>query len=277
MCHLPGLVDKQTANPSPICSSWPLSQADINCSEALRIDPGHKVALQMRSDIKSEKTQPDIRRHKLGAAGYAAFNSGKFDDAIRLYSEAIALDFSRTDLLPTLYTNRATAHFRKGEYNAAVTDCDAALQLNSQHVKAMTRRAACRMELTQWAQAVKDYETALRIEPSDPFIKEELRKAKFELEKQNTPKLYLLLGVPKSASPSEIKAAFKRLAKMLHSDRRPASCSATEGAKADERFKDVNQAYEILKDPDKRKDYDGGADVKAINTKWAKRQQQQRH
>lgn len=63
---------------------------------------------------------------------------------------------------------------------------------------------------------------------------------------------YDVLGVPKSASAKEIKAAFRRLAKKYHPDQRP------DDPRAKERFAEVNQAYEILGDEEKRKAYDRG-------------------
>jgi curved DNA-binding protein len=61
---------------------------------------------------------------------------------------------------------------------------------------------------------------------------------------------YATLGVAKSASEKEIKQAFRKLARKFHPDVNP-------GDKASEaRFKDINEAYEVLGDPAKRKKYD---------------------
>ena len=63
---------------------------------------------------------------------------------------------------------------------------------------------------------------------------------------------YEVLGVPRTAKPEDIKRAYRELARKHHPDLHP----APERAQAAERFKEINEAYEVLSDPDKRKKYD---------------------
>lgn len=63
---------------------------------------------------------------------------------------------------------------------------------------------------------------------------------------------YDVLGVSKSASQDEIKKAYRELARKWHPDRNP------EDAEAEERFKEIQQAYDTLSDEEKRKQYDAG-------------------
>jgi len=62
---------------------------------------------------------------------------------------------------------------------------------------------------------------------------------------------YAILGVPKNAAEKDIKSAYRELARKWHPDANPKSPK-----EAEEKFKEISEAYEVLGDPEKRKKYD---------------------
>ena len=61
---------------------------------------------------------------------------------------------------------------------------------------------------------------------------------------------YGVLGVGRSASEKDVRQAYRRLARQYHPDVNPGDKSA------EQKFKEINEAYEVLSDPEKRKKYD---------------------
>ncbi len=74
---------------------------------------------------------------------------------------------------------------------------------------------------------------------------------------------YQILGVSKSASDKDIKQSYRRLARKYHPDVNPSKA-------AQEKFKEINEAYEVLSDPEKRRKYD------TLGANWQQFEQYQR-
>ena len=66
---------------------------------------------------------------------------------------------------------------------------------------------------------------------------------------------YSVLGVDRKASADDIKKAYRKLARQYHPDRNPGDSAA------EEKFKEIQAAYDVLGDPEKRKQYDSGGGI----------------
>ena len=80
---------------------------------------------------------------------------------------------------------------------------------------------------------------------------------------------YKLLAIPKSATAAEIKTAYRKLARKHHPDLNP------NNKEAEKKFKEINEANEVLSDPEKRKKYDAHGDDWKHAEEFEKARQQQ--
>ena len=69
------------------------------------------------------------------------------------------------------------------------------------------------------------------------------------------PNLYSVLGVTRDTSPADLRTRYRELARKLHPD------AAPDDAAAEERFKEIGRAYEVLSDPERRRLYDEFGEV----------------
>jgi len=118
------------------------------------------------------------------------------------------------------------------------------------------------MELENYEEAVRDYEKAKQISPSEFNIQKVLRDAKVKLKQSKRKDYYKILGLKKDATPDQIKKAYRKLALKWHPDKN--SGSEEEKEKANKMFKDIGEAYAVLSDPQKRDRYDNGYDLEDI-------------
>ncbi|CAG0923629.1 unnamed protein product [Notodromas monacha] len=106
--------------------------------------------------------------------GNMLFKARKFQEAVEAYSKGIELD-QHNALLPA---NRAMAYLKLEKFAEAEKDCDLALRLDPEYVKAYLRRGSARAARNLIKLAIQDFSKALELEPSNEQATEELAKLK---------------------------------------------------------------------------------------------------
>ena len=114
-----------------------------------------------RSQARKAAALASAAADALRLQGNAAFGAARYEEAVGYYTDALG----HTPRSAILYTNRALALLKLHAHTEAEEDCDAALLIDSAHVKAMLRRAQARHALGKYDMALADLEAALEHEP----------------------------------------------------------------------------------------------------------------
>ncbi|PZC71094.1 hypothetical protein B5X24_HaOG214137 [Helicoverpa armigera] len=126
--------------------------------------------------------------NQLKEKGNAALSWGKFDEAVKFYSEAIALDPQNH----VLYSNRSAAYAKDENYAAALADADQTIALNPTWSKGYSRKGSALAYLGRHDEAIEAYEKGLELEPGNEQLASglaEVKKQVVEL-KQKTEQLF---------------------------------------------------------------------------------------
>jgi DnaJ family protein C protein 7 len=186
------------------------------------------------------------------------YKRGDYNGAIRKYEECLSIDEKNRGYKAVIYTNKATALIKQEKYDEALKDLTSAIELNPNYPQAYFKRGEVNQKLKNFDSAVHDYQRAQDLNPQKFHISDKIRKARMEAKKAEHKDYYQILGVAKDASETDIKKAYRKLALKWHPDH---AHTPEAKEKADKMFKDIAEAYSVLSDKEKRKQYDlGGSD-----------------
>jgi DnaJ family protein C protein 7 len=202
---------------------------------ALNCDPDFKDA------VKWLRTVQKLDRMK--EEGNAHFRALNYEQAVDVYTQALEVDPSNKATNSKILHNRALSNIHLKQYTAAIADASRAVELDPSYTKARRTKAKALGESGQWEEAVREYKAIHEANPTEPGIAKDIRSAELELKKAQRKDYYKILGVEKDVSEADIKKAYRKLAIVHHPDKNPGD------EEAQERFKDIGEAYETLNDP----------------------------
>ncbi|KAF2668293.1 TPR-like protein [Microthyrium microscopicum] len=222
-------------------------KAILHFRQALSCDPDYREAVRYLRMVQ--------KLDKLKAEGNDFFKRGRYQEAVDFYSQALDVDSTNKPTNAKILQNRAMCYTKLNQAKSAIADCEKALELDPSYTKARKTLAKAYGESGDWESAVREYKSVQENNPSEPGIQRDIRNAELEMKKALRKDYYKILGVTKDASSSEIKKGYHKCSLQHHPDKNP------DDENAAERFKDVNEAYETLSDPQKRARYDSGEDL----------------
>lgn len=229
-------------------------------TQALQMDPDCSKAKHYRKLCKQLQA--------IKERGNAAFKGQKFEEAIDIYSEALEVDKTNKAVNSKLYYNRALARSKLREPDPdkaeqrdllIIEDCDLAIELNPEYIKAYRRRALASQDVGNHDEAVRDFEKIFKLEQTREN-KQAIHDAKRKQKLAERKDYYKILKVSKDADDKEIKKAYRKQAMLHHPDRHSGE-SEEKKANEEKLFKDVNEAFSVLSDPKKKQMYDNGQDL----------------
>ncbi|PHH62580.1 hypothetical protein CDD81_6895 [Ophiocordyceps australis] len=214
---------------------------------AINCDPDYREAVKWLRMVQ--------KLDRMKEEGNAAYKAGKLSDAIEKYTSALEIDPSNRSMCSKLYQNRAQCRIRLKQYPEALADSERAIKLDPSYIKARKTKANVLGLSERWEDAVREWKSIQELQPSDRSIMKEVHKAELELKKSQRKDYYKIMGLEKDAGPDDIKKAYRKLAVKLHPDKNPGD------DEAEAKFKDMQEAYETLSDPQKKAAYDNGDDL----------------
>jgi len=120
------------------------------------------------------------------------------------------------------------------------------------YTKALFRRGLLYMELEQYANALNDFQLVAQLAPGFSGLAEWLPRARNWALRPPQKNHYAVLGIGFDATPADIKKAYRVAALRWHPDK-----NRNNAEQAERMFKDIQEAFEVLSDPQRRHVYDG--------------------
>lgn len=141
----------------------------------------------------------------------------------------------------------------------ASTYCPKALQLDEQSLYGLLYKAKTQLDAEEFEACVGTLNKASEIRPDkNDIIKPLMQKAQIALKRSKTKDYYKILGVAHDADERQIKSAYKKLMKVHHPDK--AAQQGISKEEAEKKMAGINEAYEVLSDPELRARFDRGDD-----------------
>lgn len=242
--------------------------------KCLKYDPSHKQCRIVYGRVKRlhddfAQVKKDMNKKKYAAAVNRLIGTRRYQgilDNVELDVATLEKDLKCKGKLPKetyyhIYQLACKIYREQHEVKKIEKWCSLALGVHSDDVESLQYRAELYIEREDYSAAVKDLKLANKLaEGRNAEIARLLKEAQQALKALKQSKrldYYKLLDVSRNADKSEIKKAYRKKAHQWHPDKYKGDLDKDQ---VEKKMAEINQAYEVLSDPDMRQEYDSGFD-----------------
>jgi DnaJ family protein C protein 3 len=241
-------------------------------AQCLQSDPDSKVCTKLRRREKTlekdlKKVRTYFEKRQFATASKLLIDRGDDEPGLlkevkQDFADYIAAGYifpaSPQGLYLTLLEMTCEAYVEMGNLKKGASYCNEALALNPDSLYGLLHKGQLQLEADDFEAAVRTLESAKELHGQNQQVQELLNKAHTLLKRSKTKDYYKVLGVPRDADDRAIKKAYRKLSKLNHPDKAGAQGSSAEDAQ--KKMASINEAYEVLSDPELRERFDRGDD-----------------
>lgn len=241
-------------------------------SKCLHTDPDNKACSKLRKSQKAiertlKKFNQFVEKRQYASAVKLLVPQSEDDpgllqevkDDVKNFREAGYIHPKATEgLYGSLVEKTCEAYAEMNNAKKAQSYCDEALQYNADCLPALLSKAQRQIDADEFDSAISSLNQAKDAHGMTQKIQDMLQKAQTLLKRSKIKDYYKVLGVTRDADDREIKRAFRKLTVLHHPDK-----AAQHGISAEEAQKKmaaINEAYEVLSDPELKARFDRGED-----------------
>ncbi|EMD68484.1 hypothetical protein GGP41_003301 [Bipolaris sorokiniana] len=240
-------------------------------AQCLQSDPDSKECMKLRRREKNlekdiKKVRKFFEKRQYATASKLLIDRGESDPGLLKEVKQDFKDYTEKGYIYTnspqgLYQNlvemTCEAYVEMNNLKKGTPYCKEALQLNPNSLHGLIHKAQGQLDADDFEDCIRTLELAAEHHQHQK-IDELLQKARTLLKRSKEKDYYKVLGVTRDADEREIKKAYRKLSKMYHPDKAASNNMTPEDAQ--KKMSDVNEAYEVLSDPELKARFDRGDD-----------------
>ncbi|KAK2612148.1 Tetratricopeptide repeat and J domain-containing co-chaperone dnj1 [Conoideocrella luteorostrata] len=239
--------------------------------KCLHSDPDSKVCKGLHKQQKRlqkaiSKAESQLNRGQITTAGRALVGTADEPGLLANIREQID-ELRETGRIPTnsrirLYENvveMVCQAYSESNHKDAAKYCEEAIQADAESFWGLIHRAKSLLKREEYEAAIQTLEKAAESRPDKrDKVNPILNKAQLALKRSKTKDYYKVIGVANDADERQIKSAYRKASKQYHPDK--AAKQGISKEDAEKKMAAINEAYEVLSDPELRARFDQGDD-----------------